>query len=83
MCRLGLCRCFARDHLATRRGSVAVVSHHGPLRVLAAMMLGRPRECWLSLSFEQGTVSLIETGSDAARFRYRNHRPDAEPPRST
>ncbi|HEY5763572.1 MAG TPA: alpha-ribazole phosphatase family protein [Rhodocyclaceae bacterium] len=69
---------FAREQLAPRGRSIAVVSHHGPLRVLAAIMLGQPRESWLSLSFEQGTVSLVEVGDHGAAFRYRNHRPIAQ-----
>lgn len=66
---------FARERLTAGPDSLAVVSHHGPLRVLAATVLGENRERWLSRSFDFGSVSLIETGSASASFRYRNHHP--------
>jgi alpha-ribazole phosphatase len=66
---------FARELLGSGRCSVAVVSHHGPLRVLAAAALDQPRENWLSVKFNLGTISLIEVTSGVAWFRYQNHSP--------
>jgi alpha-ribazole phosphatase len=38
-----------------------VVAHGGPLRVLLGMLLGRPREHWLDLSCDPGSITTLET----------------------
>lgn len=67
---------FARDiGLLAPTGmapDIAVVSHQGPLRVLAGRLLGIPDQDWLTLKFDFASLSVLSLSGPRAETRYLN-----------
>lgn len=74
-------RVLAALHEALREmpRQLLVVTHGGPLRVIIGSLLKLPREQWLALSCEPGSLTVLRVEGDAAEIEF----PHALPPYET
>lgn len=60
---------------AAAGGDLLVVAHNGPLRVLAAHLLGLPRSAWFDFDFDFARFSCLDLAPEGNRLRWLNGRP--------
>ncbi len=63
---------FREIREALGEGPLAIVSHGGPLRAMAAELLCLPEERWLSLDFACGQMSLLELADERVTLKWFN-----------
>lgn len=57
-----------RDHLAAAADALALVAHGGPLRVIMGHLLRLPREQWLALPCDPGSLTHLQLDDSGARL---------------
>ncbi|MHB0868719.1 MAG: histidine phosphatase family protein [Chloroflexota bacterium] len=65
---------LSNPSLITRRSSVLVVSHAGPLRVLICLILGLPPEAQWSFRLDRASLSVVERAEDMGTILLLNDR---------